>query len=170
MWGNCTWSWVDTNLKYDDTTSWGRFKIKMSSYQYRNSHCGDKTILRSSYLHNGISYTGKMRALYKSRPDRDFHTHQTSKEKRCSDLTQIGGYQDRNRNSGHQARCCALLNIDRAKLTHVHKKYIANIDSGIVVQNWLIMFTCVRTFCSQDIKRSSEYRQLWRLVADIVIF
>ena len=37
----------------------GRLNIKMSSYQYRNSHCGDKTILRSSYLHNGISYTGK---------------------------------------------------------------------------------------------------------------
>ena len=31
----------------------------MTSYQYRKSHCGDKTILRPSYLHNGISYTGK---------------------------------------------------------------------------------------------------------------
>ena len=38
--------------------------IKMSSYQYRKSHCGDKTILRPSYLHNGISYTGKMTSLY----------------------------------------------------------------------------------------------------------
>ena len=41
-----------------------RFKIKMSSYQYRKSHCGDKTVVRSSYLHNGISYTGKMLSLY----------------------------------------------------------------------------------------------------------
>ena len=40
------------------------FNIKMSSYQYRNSHCGDKTILRPSYLHNGISYTGEMTSLY----------------------------------------------------------------------------------------------------------
>ena len=40
------------------------FNIKMSSYQYRESHCGDKTILRPSYLHNGISYAGKMRSLY----------------------------------------------------------------------------------------------------------
>ena len=32
------------------------FNIKMSSYQYRKSHCGDKTVVRSSYLHNGISY------------------------------------------------------------------------------------------------------------------
>ena len=31
--------------------------IKMSSYRYRKSHCGDKTVIRSSYLHNGISYT-----------------------------------------------------------------------------------------------------------------
>ena len=41
-----------------------RFNIKMTSYQYRKSHCGDKTILRSSYLHNGISYTGKTTSLY----------------------------------------------------------------------------------------------------------
>ena len=40
------------------------FNIKMSSYQYRKSHCGDKTILRPSYLHNGISYTGKKTSLY----------------------------------------------------------------------------------------------------------
>ena len=40
------------------------FNIKMTSYQYRKSHCGDKTILRPSYLHNGISYTGKMTSLY----------------------------------------------------------------------------------------------------------
>ena len=32
------------------------FNIKISSYQYRKSHCGDKTVVRSSYLHNGISY------------------------------------------------------------------------------------------------------------------
>ena len=42
----------------------GWFSIKMTSYQYRKSHYGDKTILRSSYLHNGISYTGKTTSLY----------------------------------------------------------------------------------------------------------
>ena len=40
------------------------FNIKMTSYQYRKSHCEDKTILRPSYLHNGISYTGKTTSLY----------------------------------------------------------------------------------------------------------
>ena len=40
------------------------FSIKMPSYQYRKSHCGDKTVVRSSYLHSGISYTGKMASLY----------------------------------------------------------------------------------------------------------
>ena len=39
-------------------------QYKMSSYQYRKSHCEDKTILRLSYLHNGISFTGKMTSLY----------------------------------------------------------------------------------------------------------
>ena len=41
-----------------------QFNIKMSSYQYRKSYCGDKTVVRSSYLHNGIFYTGKMTSLY----------------------------------------------------------------------------------------------------------
>ena len=40
------------------------FNIKIPSCQYRKSRCGDKTILRPSYLHNGISYTGKMTSLY----------------------------------------------------------------------------------------------------------
>ena len=43
-----------------------QFNIKMTSYQYRKSHCGDKMILRLSYLHNGISYTGKTTSLYLS--------------------------------------------------------------------------------------------------------
>ena len=42
----------------------GPDSIKMSSYQYRKSHCADKTVVRSSYLHNGIYYTGKMSSLY----------------------------------------------------------------------------------------------------------
>ena len=29
----------------------------------RKSHCGDKTVVRSSYLHNGISFAGKMSSL-----------------------------------------------------------------------------------------------------------
>ena len=41
-----------------------RFNIKMLSYQYRKSHCGDKMVVRTSYLHNGISYTGKTTSLY----------------------------------------------------------------------------------------------------------
>ena len=45
-------------------TSGPWFNIKMTSYQYRKSHCGDKTVVRSSYLHNVISYTGKMTSLY----------------------------------------------------------------------------------------------------------
>ena len=40
------------------------FIVKMLSHRYRKSHCGDKTIVRSSYLHNGISYAGKMTSLY----------------------------------------------------------------------------------------------------------
>ena len=42
--------------------------VKMSSYQYRKSHCGYKSVVRSSYFHNGISYTGKMASLYWATP------------------------------------------------------------------------------------------------------
>ena len=60
--------WLSARLQYTTapnskhTGQW--FNINMLSYQYRKSHCGDKTILRPSYLHNGISYTGKMASLY----------------------------------------------------------------------------------------------------------
>ena len=45
-----------------------RINIKMTLYQYRKSHCGDKTISRPSYLHNGISYTGKRTHYIESGP------------------------------------------------------------------------------------------------------
>ena len=45
-------------------SSASRFNIKILSYQYRKPHCGDKMVVRSSYLHNEISYTGKMSSLY----------------------------------------------------------------------------------------------------------
>ena len=41
------------------------FNIKMLSYQYRKSQCGDKTAVGSSYLHNGNFYTGMMVSLYR---------------------------------------------------------------------------------------------------------
>ena len=41
------------------------FNIKMQSYQYRKSHCGDNTVMiRSSYLPDDISYIDKMASLY----------------------------------------------------------------------------------------------------------
>ena len=39
-------------------------QYKMTSYQYRKSHCGYMTILRPSYLNNGISYTDKISYQY----------------------------------------------------------------------------------------------------------
>ena len=35
------------------------FNIKILSDQYRKSHCRDKMVIRSYYLHNGISCSGK---------------------------------------------------------------------------------------------------------------
>ena len=53
---------IKSHVKF--STTGPRFNIKMTSYQYRKSHCGNKTILRASYLNNGICYTGKMTSLY----------------------------------------------------------------------------------------------------------
>ena len=62
---NTAWDSVEHILELNVAcTPVPRFNIKMTSYQYRKSHCGDKTILRPSYLHNGISYTGKTTSLY----------------------------------------------------------------------------------------------------------
>ena len=44
--------------------SWFNIKMPSQSHQYRKSHCWDKTILRLTYLHHGISYTGKMASLF----------------------------------------------------------------------------------------------------------
>ena len=59
---------ITTNTKYHKSRhhntqqlSGSRFKM---SYQYMKSHCGDKTVVRSSYLHNGVFYTGKTASLY----------------------------------------------------------------------------------------------------------
>ena len=54
------------------------FNINMLFYRYRKSHFGDKTVVRSSYLHNRISYTGKMAFLYWIRDlDAIYHTYMT---------------------------------------------------------------------------------------------
>ena len=64
---NLWFNWISSltgERCYSMTSAGSWFNIKMSSYQYRKSHCGDKTVVRSSYLHSGISYTGKMASLY----------------------------------------------------------------------------------------------------------
>ena len=59
---NCELDKNQVSSSFTVTGPWSN--IKMSSYQYRKFHCGDKTILRPSYLHNVISLTGKVTSLY----------------------------------------------------------------------------------------------------------
>ena len=40
----------------------------MLFYWYKNSHCADQTVIRLSYLHNGISYTSKVIFFIESAP------------------------------------------------------------------------------------------------------
>ena len=43
------------------------FNIKMSSYQHRKFNCGDEAVVKLSYHHKGISYTGNTTSLYWNR-------------------------------------------------------------------------------------------------------
>ena len=47
-----------------DGSPWGRLNIRMSSYQYRDSHYKDKTVSRPSYLYNGNTISGKTTSFY----------------------------------------------------------------------------------------------------------
>ena len=72
--------------------AWTWFSIQMPSYQYRKSHCGDKTVVRSSYLDNRISYTGNMTSLYWIRAQvlsRERRYSWSSVDKRCSNYTWV---------------------------------------------------------------------------------
>ena len=51
-------------INFDVTIPGPQFNIKMWSYQYRKSHRRDKTTVSLSYLHNAISYTGKMMSYW----------------------------------------------------------------------------------------------------------
>ena len=64
-----------------------RFNINMSSCRYRKSHCGDKTVVRSSYLHNGISYTGKVSSLYWIGSQTGIMQHRAQSHKKQRNLT-----------------------------------------------------------------------------------
>ena len=68
FWFWCLSAFLRPTSQYSPATwdhgAGGRFNVKMPSYQYRKSHCGNKTILWPSYFHNGIFHTGKMWSLY----------------------------------------------------------------------------------------------------------
>ena len=53
---------IPLDLLHTEPRPW--FSINMSSYPHKKSHCGDKTVVRSSHFHNGISKTGKMAGTF----------------------------------------------------------------------------------------------------------
>ena len=109
----CTdWLWY-----YRTPEPW--FNIKMLPYQYRKSHCGDKTILWSSYLHSGISYIGN-RLLYIELEPR----------------SQIWGYplqwhhNERNGVSNHQPHDCLLKHLLRRRSKKTSKLCVTGLCAG----------------------------------------
>ena len=56
--------WSDPTLITGEQRPGPWFNIKMSSFQNRKSHCGDKTVVRPPYLQSGISYAGQVVSVY----------------------------------------------------------------------------------------------------------
>ena len=79
--------------------------IKIASEQYGKSHCGDKTVVRSSYLHNGISYTGKMASLYWFRPQALWTLSELTPDTSGINVV-LGGF-NRFKSSSVSTACCA---------------------------------------------------------------
>ena len=52
------------SLCWNDPLGLIEYKDAILAVLYKKTHCGDKTILRPSYLHNGISFIGKTTSLY----------------------------------------------------------------------------------------------------------
>ena len=60
--GCCYWLWITG----DSLWHWNLqiFNIQIPSYQYKNSHCKDRTISRSSYFYNRSPFTWKERTVF----------------------------------------------------------------------------------------------------------
>ena len=59
----------------------------MSSYKQRKSHCGDEKVIRSSYLHNEISYTGYNEPTPGSRHQPNYTIHGICQQTMTHELT-----------------------------------------------------------------------------------
>ena len=53
------WLWLHVYAIIRWFIPWGRLNIDMPSYQYRDYHYKDKTVMRPSYLYNGNLHTWK---------------------------------------------------------------------------------------------------------------
>ena len=59
----------ETTREETQRSAGGCFMTKVVPYQHRKSYCGDMmVVVKPCYLHNGISYTGKMSSLHYKRP------------------------------------------------------------------------------------------------------
>ena len=159
------------------TRPWFNIKI-LSSYQYRKSHCGDKTILRPSYLHNGISYTDKMTSLCWIRAQVAWawisnYMLQNTVGCNCFPMPMITTsdtvfkfhwnfslhwrHNERDCVSNHQPHDCLLSRLLRRRSKKTSKLYITGLCAGI---NWWIPRTngqwrgkCFHLMTSSCLKR-----------------
>ena len=104
---------------------------KMSSSQYRNSHCGDKTILRSSYLHNENSYTDKI-----------FYTESGRKPVAC-DIVRYSQC----RYTAAKGRCLAKSNILSAWISVRYVSGVCIWKTHHIIQGHSVSTLCPNTAC-----------------------
>ena len=83
FWSCQTWSCGSISQLCHSAQALIQYKVY---YQERKSHCGDKTVIRSSYLNNGISYSGKITSSYWF-PPVSWYTHCISNGQRFDQWT-----------------------------------------------------------------------------------
>ena len=105
------------------------FNIKMSSCQFRKSHCEDKTILRSYYLHNGISYTGKMISLYWISPQ-VLVSHEEGFQLFMTVCTILVSRNDRKRKN-------TSWSYDYRKTSSIKRTKYQNLNDSLLVLQWV---------------------------------
>ena len=98
---------------------------------YSKNHCGNKTILRPSYLHNGISSTGKITSLYWIRALGVIHTVRASS---ClawiTACTLQWHHNGRDSISNNQPHHCFLNRLFRRRSKKTSKRRVSGLCEG----------------------------------------
>ena len=80
----CSWAYHHDSFIMINELGGPWFSIKILSYQYSEPYCGDMMVIKLSYLHNEISYTGKISSFILNQGPGSLLSHQIPFEDRLT--------------------------------------------------------------------------------------